>query len=322
MNKEKPENIDTRIEQLGYHELTIFTSTLYKYDKNDSINNQNIIRSKLAIKTIKNAWKLWINLVVVDGWSCEDFLWKIREFKNITLIEANDKNNLKDLSMWAARRMALSVAKEKYNTEFYLWMEPEKDNLINKENINPLMQEAKKGEYSIIIPKRKDKKSLPDFQAREETRANKELSSLMNNTPRIWGKINKNDLYNWEEYDFFFWPKLFSKKALEYFLNYNSELDWSDAIIAPVLVAKENWLAIGSKEIDYRYDITQKENEEKSPIMSFTNNKNKVIRRKVIDKKRLEQYVYIIKETKKQLQMEKETKEKLLMILSDNKNNE
>lgn len=314
--------INAHVEKIRYPDLTIFTSTFYRYNENTSIENQDVVRSNLAIKTIENANKLWIHLVVLDGWSCEDFLSKIRKFLNITIIEADDTNNIKSLSMWEARRMALEIAREKYNTDFYLWMEPEKDNLITKENIDPLMQEARTEKHEIIIPKRKNKASYPDFQAREETRANKELSSLMYKyTNKNWDTKEWNtkeyNAYDGEEYDLFFWPKLFSKKVIDYFLSYKSTLDKSDAIITPILIAHQNWVSVWSKEIDYTYDITQKENEESSPKIKSINKKWKNRNRKIIDTKRLEQYVYILEETKKQLKIKQKIKSELWHILSN-----
>jgi len=41
------------------------------------------------------------------------------------------------------------------------------------------MDEIETGKYAIVVPKRADKSTMVDFQAREETRANKELSALV-----------------------------------------------------------------------------------------------------------------------------------------------
>lgn len=266
-------NIESR-ERKDFSNLIIFTWTSYQDDERSQL------RSKLALKMLDNAHKYWIKVVMVDKWSGVKFLEQLKKYNNVTIVNSKEW----DTMAWD-RRSALQKALELYpDTPYFLWTEPEKDHLITPQNLSPVMDEIETGKYAIVVPKRADKSTMVDFQAREETRANKELSALATWKKRISEK--NPDLYGGEEFDLFFGPKIMTRKGAEYFLKYKWELDKWDGTITPVLLAKAKWENIWSVTVGYKYDESQKKDEEGDKNMQRT---------------RLRQYVSILEETKNQL---------------------
>lgn len=266
-------HIESR-ERKDFSNLVIFTWTSYQDDERSQI------RSKLAIKMIENANKYWIKIVMIDRGSGTKFLEQLKTYDNVTIIDPKEW----DTMAWD-RRNALQKALELYpDAPYFLWTEPEKDDFITPKNLSPVMDEIETGKYAIVVPKRADKSTMVDFQAREETRANKELSALAAWEKRIEEK--NPDLYWGEQFDLFFGPKIMTRKGAEYFLKYKGQLDKRDGTITPVLLAKAQWENIWSATVNYEYDSSQIENEHWDKNMN---------------RKRLHQYVEILNETKRQL---------------------
>lgn len=242
-----------------FDNLCLFTSTFYKNDP-ESIN-----RSNLALDFVRNANNLWIKVVISDGsplaeWELmSDFEKNVREIS-----KDNDKISIirtqKRLEWWTKstmadeRKQALEDWLTKYpNVWHFLWIEPEKWNLITKESLTNLMKTADESNADFVIPTRKqiaetlsqeEQKSgmhtLPKFQARTETRANKAL----------WKET-------WEYHDSYFGPVLLKRGTgtQEYLssphptrgINVLTPIEW-----------KKSWLSVSSTPVDYSYDPVQK----------------------------------------------------------------
>lgn len=245
-------------ESKKFSDLTIFTTTFYGADKTSQV------RQKLAEKLLSNCSDLGIHCVVVDGGSNQEFLDKVKSLKNVTLsIESS-------LNMGDSRKEALRLAMEKYNTPYFFWVEPEKDDLIKEESLSSIIKELREKKADIVVPKRVENNTLPELQIWIENRANKRATEIMD--PALD-----------ESVDLWFGPKMFNKKGAKYFIDYKSNLNKWDTIIGPVINAYKDGLKISSAKVDYKYDITQKDDEKLNPVMK---------------RKRLEQYVTILKALK------------------------
>jgi len=241
-----------------FSDLTVFTTTFYGLDQTSQV------RQKLAEKFIRNCSDLGINCVVVDGGSNQEFLDRVRLLKNVTLLVEPSFN------MGESRRAALRLAMDTYKTLHYLWAEPEKGDLITENSLLAIIKELRDNKADIIVPQRAGFETLPDLQAWIEQRANKRATKIMDQS------LNEN-------LDLWFGPKMFNQTGASYFVNYKGKLDKWDSIIKPVIDAYKGGLRISSAEVDYKYDISQKKDEESN---------------ETIKRKRLEQYATILKELK------------------------
>ena len=235
-----------------FHDLAICTTTLYK---DDAISH---VRQKLALKLLKNAERLGIRCVVVDGGSNPAFLEQVRAMTNVVLIEDAQ------LGMGESRRVAFKRAFNIPQVSYVLWTEPEKDDMVREDNIQKMISSVRQGEADIVVPKRQSMSSMPKFQAWIESRANQKASQ--------------------EQWDLWFGPKLFNRAGGDFFLNYKGDLDKWDAVIKPVLNARNGGKTVKTVEIDYNYDPSQTEVEEDDRGMK---------------QKRLDQYRSILNELSK-----------------------
>ena len=216
---------------------------MYLYDYFYGEDKTSQIREKLAEKLLENAAKLGIKCVVVDGGSNQNFLNKAISYKNVNLtVNPN-------LGMGESRRESLRVA-EKLGAPYYLWVEPEKYDLIKPESLKVMLDGLRKDKTDIVIPKRVSKESMPKLQAWIETRANKRAKELL-------GGEFKTE----EELDLWFGPKMFNRAGANYFLNYKGKLDKWDAVIKPVINAQHEGKRVSSVDVNYEYDISQSSSE-------------------------------------------------------------
>jgi hypothetical protein len=256
-------------ESFDFSDLTIFTTTLYKDDPVSQV------RQNLARKFIENTEKLNVKLVIVDGGSSEDFINYVRSKKHVELIIETGAE------MGKSRRDALQAAISNYNTPYYFWVEPEKDDLIKPESLAAMIAGLREDKTDIVVPRRSNKASMPRFQAWIEDRANKRANRLMKETPD-------------EILDLWFGPKMFNKEGARYFLNYKGQLDKWDSIIKPVIEAYQDGKRISSADVSYTYDESQKGSEEKDRQMKG---------------KRVQQYTQILAELGDKFYQAEETKE-------------
>jgi hypothetical protein len=255
MNNIESFNIENK-EIKKFSDLTVFTSTFYGQDQTSKV------RQKLAEKLLKNCHDLNIYCVVVDGGSNQEFLDKVKSLKNVTLLIEPS------LNMGDSRKEALRLAMEKYNTPYFFWIEPEKDDLIKEESLLSIIKELREEKADMVVPKRIENNTRPELQTWIENRANKKATDIMDSSLE-------------ESFDLWFGPKMFNQAGAKYFIDYKSNLNKWDTIIGPVIDAYKGGLKIASVPVDYKYDISQKENEESNRIMKH---------------KRIEQYATILKE--------------------------
>jgi len=248
-----------QIKNFKFPDLVIYTSTLYG---NDEVSK---VREKLALKLFNNIHQLGIRCVVLDGGSNENFLEEAKEFPNVEII-VNPS-----LGMGEGRRAALGAAMEKKEASFFLWIEPEKDDLINEKELEKMIADLRENKTDIVIPRRESKETMPKFQAWVESRANKRAMEVAG----VSGEEAK------EVWDLWFGPKMFNREGAKYFLEYKGKLDKWDSIIKPVLDAYQDGKRVSSVDIGYKYDVSQKESEEENREMK---------------KKRILQYTKILAE--------------------------
>ena len=261
-NREKLINLEQQERKEQFSDLIIFTTTFYGEDKT------SLIRAELAENLFANAKELGIRCVVVDGGSTPQFLKKVEQFDNVKLI-AEPSLGVGESRRHALREaMQLVPADKKPN---FLWTEPEKSGLVTENNLKAMIEGLRDGKTDIVVPLRKSKDSLPEFQAWIESRANKRAKK----TAGIPDELIE------EEIDLWFGPKMFNFAGAEYFLNYKGKLDKWDAIIKPVIDAYNDKKRISIVPVDFTYDQSQRQDEEGS---------------KDFRRKRVEQYTAILAE--------------------------
>lgn len=252
-----PDSVKEKKEKEDFSDLCIYTTTFYGKDKTSQI------REKLAEKLLENVAKLGIKCVVVDGGSNQNFLDKASSRQNVNLVVNPN------LGMGESRRESLRMA-IKSGVAYYLWVEPEKYDLIRSESLKIMLDGLRKDKTDIVVPRRVNKESMPKLQAWIETRANKRAKELLS-----------GELKAGEELDLWFGPKMFNRAGAEFFLNYKGKLDKWDGVVKPVVEAHKNGKRVSSVGVDYKYDSTQSLSEAED---------------RVIKEKRLEQYATILAE--------------------------
>lgn len=256
-------------------EITIYTSTLY-----DNTETSRV-RSELCINMLKNSAALGIKVVIKDGGSSEDFIRRVKEFKNVVLVQRQPGEKAK--SMGQDRRDALKRAmeislEEKLEHPSFFWTEPEKDNLVSEENMAVMYEEIRSGS-NIVVPARKENafNTLPKNQCWFEKRAKKRALEILK---EVSGGKHQELL------DLWFGPKMFDLEGANYFINYNKDggrADLSDAIIVPVEDAIRDGKKVSSVPVNYEYSESQRLNEIGEMKDLFA-------------RKRLEQYAQILRE--------------------------
>lgn len=243
----------------NYTDLVIITTTFYGED------DVSEVRSLIACETLRRINDLGIKCVVVDGGSTREFIEQIDELENIVVIIDSS------LGMGESRRKALEIAMTQFpESNYYLWMEPEKDDLIKETSIKSMLAPLQEGQTDIVVPKRESLDSYPKFQRKIEQRANKRVSDSLN--------IHDSE---GKDLDLWFGPKMFNREGAKYFLNYKSKLDKWDSIIAPVVEGQRDGAKIKSVDVDYKYDVIQELHEQENPSMN---------------RKRIDQYTKILPE--------------------------
>lgn len=266
--QEKLEVEENAHEREQFKDLAIYTSTLYKEDPISRV------RAPLAIKFLENARRLGIKCVVTDSGSNNEFLEAVGQMENVTLV---DDSHVK-ASMGESRRSALEKASSLEGVEFFLYADPEKDDLITQQNICNMLQILRNNEADIVVPQRKSLESYPPFQAWIEKRANKRATKLAK------GYNESHEVA--KHLDLWFGPKMMNLAGSKFFENYNRDkgkLDKWDSIIVPVIEAHNAGLRIGTVEVDYEVDTTRRDSEVSHPEIA-----------KSMSRKRLEQYVKIL----------------------------
>lgn len=247
-----------------FDDLAIFTTTFYKDDESSRV------RSALAEKFFDHVNGLNIKCIVVDGGSYPEFLENIKKFKNIKIVSETT------LGMGESRRKALEVALNlmaEENNPSFLWVEPEKEDLIKEESLGAMIKFLREERADIVVPSRVSKESYPKFQKWIEERANKRAGQLFNKS--------ENDEMFESEVDLWFGPKMFNREGAKFFLNYKGNLDKWDSIIKPVIEAQGAGKNIVSAPVDFKYPEEQKNYEEGNEIF---------------DQKRIDQYKQILAE--------------------------
>lgn len=230
-----PEGSEAHEDLRTLDDVVIFTTTRYGTDK------QSLVRQELGLRLLENASTLGIRTVVVDGGSNEGFVHRAAQFPNVTVIPEPAGS-----TMGSGRRLALEEAMKLPDARVFLWVEPEKDELINKETLGDMVEHIKGAHADIVVPARRENAGQPRFQKWIESRANARARQLI-----------QSDGIERDEIDFWFGPKMFSREAARYFSGYTGVLDKWDAIMKPVMQAARDGKKIVSVDVDYKYDRSQ-----------------------------------------------------------------
>ena len=167
-------SLDSGIEQSKYRDFVAFTSTFYKDD------TEWRVRSEACFDMLDNAQKLRIRVVVGDGGSDAYFLDRVSGYPNVTLIHSGKWWDNSDLTMAGERRFTGQKALEKFwDVSNFLWLEPEKAELMKMESIDAILLPLRDGSADMVVPSRKSKITLPPQQRHAENRANKRAMDII-----------------------------------------------------------------------------------------------------------------------------------------------
>lgn len=284
-------SLDSGLDQFKYHDFVAFTSTFYKDDV------EWRVRSEAFFEMIENAQKLGIHVVVGDGGSGNDFRERVSTYSNVTLLNSGKWWQNSDLTMAGERRFSGKKAMELFpNVSYFLWLEPEKAELMKMENIDAILSPLRDETADIVVPSRISKETLPAQQRAAENRANVRALDIVKNSEMrnindfkkqwiwVWFDFNYrvsvyHDPYDWtkESYtewwldtiigksyeeakwlDLWFGPKAFTRKSMqEDFLSYT----WAkwDGIITSVLAWKQRGKSVLDVPVDFTYPRAQTE---------------------------------------------------------------
>lgn len=273
-------SLDSGLEKSQYDDFVAFTSTFYKDDV------EWRVRSEAFFEMIENAQKLGIHVVVGDGGSGNDFLERVSTYSNVTLLNSGKWWQNSDLTMAGERRFSGKKAMELFpNVSYFLWLEPEKAELIKEKSINAILSPLRDETADIVVPSRISKETLPAQQRAVENRANKRAVGIvrdgnMNTNTKfkldnsklmsgVWEeqyvdmRYSDNSHNPWDEsfhatLDLWFGPKAFNRKSLvEDFLTYK----WAkwDGIITSVLAWEHRGKSVLDVPVDFSYPTGQTE---------------------------------------------------------------
>ena len=282
---------ESSIENSKYHDFVVFTSTFYKDDVEWKV------RSEACFEMLDNTQKLWIRVVVGDGGSGVDFLERVSGYPNVTLIHSGKWWENTDLTMAGERRFTGRVSMEKYpEASYFLWLEPEKAELMKMENIDAILDPMRLWTADMVVPSRKSKDTLPPQQRAAENRANRRASDIINigdispvhefrkkftahivpsqrddsfSSDKVyrdnedWENADRDTAWSMTPelnapYDLWFGPKAFTRSSMEDdFLSYK----WAkwDGIITSVLAGKMRWKNVRDIPVDFTYPPKQTE---------------------------------------------------------------
>lgn len=285
------QSIEPWIEKSRYQDLIAFTSTFYKDDV------EWRVRSEAFFEMIENAWKLGVHVIVWDGDSGPEFLSRVATYPHVTLVHSGRWWENFDLTMAGERRFTGKIALEKYpNASYFLWLEPEKVNLMVERNLDAILGPLRSWTADIVVPSRINKDTLPPQQKAAENRANRRAVNIVQTShmgkakdihdqwvyawfdrnyhasvyedpysgTREWYQEESPDIILGEGYgnargfDLWFWPKAFTRKSMEEdFLSYK----WAkwDGIITSVLAGKIRWKEVIDVPVDFTYPPKQTE---------------------------------------------------------------
>lgn len=251
-------NFENKEKEPEFQDVVIFTATLQRLD--DEVSRAREIVSR---KFFDNTANLGIRCVVVDGGSDESFIEYLQTLDNVKIIQVSGG------TAGEQRRIALNAALEYEDANYFLYIDPEKDDFIRRETLEPLVMELRENKTDIAVARRRSKESYPKFQSWIETRANKRANKLL------------PEEYTDTDIDFWFGPKMFNRNGADFFTNYKGKLDKWDSHMKPILDAARAGSRISSIDVDYSVDPEQTKAEE-------ADEKTK--------RKRVEQYTQILKE--------------------------
>ncbi len=100
--------LDLNLEKFKYNDFVAFTSTFYK----DDIEWK--VRSEACFEMLDNALRLWIRVVVGDGWSGSWFIERLQKYPNVTYIASWKWWENTDLTMAWERRFTAKKAMENF----------------------------------------------------------------------------------------------------------------------------------------------------------------------------------------------------------------
>lgn len=216
------------------NDIVLATTTLYKPD-----NKSDVVRSKLATESIKEATSIGYSIIVVDSGSSDELL---REFENYG---ANIVTSYKE--MGECKRLAIQEA---YNLDkkVIAYLELEKKDYINEIIYTALPIISDKAD--IVIPHRNNLYSLPTAQRHTESFGN-----------LYFKELTGRDL------DMFFGCRTFHRDMAKYFLECQGQ-HWL-SVFAPVMDMIYDNKRVMSVKVDYTHPVEQTNIEEHS--MEFLN---------------------------------------------------
>jgi len=200
-------------------QIVIATTTLYK-----SIEEH---RARLALKTVQRAVQYGHKIVIVDNSS-----QKIKDqlAKNGAIVFPNTAETYGQ-NIRQSIRLAIENASPK--ERFIARIEPEKYAIVKHLSVMT--------GYDITIPRRTSLSSYPKFQQHAENMGNEAFRIRTGRTLDMW-----------------FGPRIFSRKAAKYFLEYNGEYgDRWDSIFIPIIRAIAAGENVGEKAINFTYPPEQ-----------------------------------------------------------------
>jgi hypothetical protein len=213
-------------------DVVLVTTTMY--------SSMNDIRAPLAVKTCLAAKNCGYRIIVADD-SSYDIKVALRE-TGATVID-----RAPGLGIGASRRLAL-VEGVNSKARVVVWLEPEKYTLIPL--LVPSISKVFTREVDVVVPRRKNLDTYPEYQHFSELRGNHEIGNV----------TGRPDL------DLYFGPRVLSSEAAEFMSKYigkcgeNTYADNWEILFIPIvwmLTPNQSRFIVKSVVVDYDHPPEQ-----------------------------------------------------------------
>ena len=191
------------------------------------------LRAQLALKTVRQADFYGYPIVVVDDSPVPEVGEMFADSR--ALVEKQ-----KEPGMGASRRQCFRSALA-LGAEVVVWMEPEKWTLV--EHLSHCVDPVLSGKCDIVMPRRENLDSYPDYQHWSELRAIWEIAGI----------TGRGDI------DWMFGPRVWNRRAMELFLQYDGKSgpdNW-EILVVPFIWAFKGDYRVLSITVPYKHPEEQ-----------------------------------------------------------------
>lgn len=250
-----------------YNNTIVLTATLY------DDTEESLLRSKACLYFIQNALNCNMPVYIVDGWSKKDFLERLSVFPNVRLIRYDNNPDLQKSHANRRRDGLKRILYEFPNIKYIYWTEPEKSDIVLKDNLDKVINHMIDWAFDQVIPTPKPNDDRPDYLQKIELYTTNFITKIATDWALFFRNISNLEHLYWVPnnetfFDYMFGPKIFTKDICERYYLKDKHLKW-DGLIIPCMLANFELQNTSSLSISFTYSPYQKWIEESVEFMSY-----------------------------------------------------